>query len=142
MLKAKGKIRPGGAGAGWGASALPPALPWLPPSSQAVPRFSGDVYTCVVGAKSWLLLPQNLSLFLDAGFDPTLVPTFYTAKELFDHYWKAKRQAVASHATHLPDQVMLHFMGMPPRCHAVTRSGPFFSNATTPLWRTLACTLS
>ena len=36
-----------------------------------------------------LRLPQNLSLFLDAGFDPTTTPTFHTAKELFDRYWDA-----------------------------------------------------
>jgi hypothetical protein len=51
-----------------------------------------------------LCLPQNLSLFLDAGFDLTTVPTFHTAKELFDRYWDAKRRAVALRAAPLPDQ--------------------------------------
>jgi hypothetical protein len=51
-----------------------------------------------------LRLPQNLSLFLDAGFDSTTVPTFHTAKELFDRYWDAKRRAVALRAAPLPDQ--------------------------------------
>jgi hypothetical protein len=51
-----------------------------------------------------LRLPQNLSLFLDAGFDPTTAPTFLTAKELFDRYWDAKRRAVAVRAAPLPDQ--------------------------------------
>jgi hypothetical protein len=51
-----------------------------------------------------LRLPQNLSLFLDAGFDPTTVPTFHTANELFDRYWDAKRRAVALRAAPLPDQ--------------------------------------
>jgi hypothetical protein len=51
-----------------------------------------------------LRLPQNLSLFLDAGFGPTTAPTFYTAKELFDRYWDAKRLAVTLRAAPLPDQ--------------------------------------
>jgi hypothetical protein len=51
-----------------------------------------------------LRLPQNLSLFLDAGFDPTTVPTFHTVKELFDRYWDAKRRAVTLRAAPLPDQ--------------------------------------
>ena len=41
-----------------------------------------------------LRLPQNLSLFLEAGFDASLVPSFGTAKELFDRYWDKKRQSV------------------------------------------------
>ena len=51
--------------------------------------------------KSWgakqlrlLQLPQNLSLFLDAGFDPLRLPTFGTAKDIFDRYWEKKREAV------------------------------------------------
>ena len=31
-------------------------IPWQPHSSKAWPRFSGDVYTYVVGAKNWQLL--------------------------------------------------------------------------------------
>jgi hypothetical protein len=53
-----------------------------------------------------LRLPQNLALFLDTRFDPTAVPTFHTAKELFDRYWDAKRHAVLLRATPLPDQWM------------------------------------
>ena len=45
-----------------------------------------------------LRLPQNLSLFLEAGFDATRVPRFDTAKVLFDRYWDAKRQSVADQA--------------------------------------------
>jgi hypothetical protein len=41
-----------------------------------------------------LRLPQNLSLFLDAGFDPAKTPVFNTAAELFNRYWDAKRRAV------------------------------------------------
>lgn len=41
-----------------------------------------------------LRLPQNLSLFLDAGVDPTKAPVFNTAVELFGRYWDAKRRAV------------------------------------------------
>lgn len=49
-------------------------------------------------------LPQNLSLFLDAAFDPATPPKFNTAKELFDRYWEAKRRAVTQRSTPLPDQ--------------------------------------
>ena len=41
-----------------------------------------------------LRLPQNLSLFLDAGFDSSRTPTFQTAKEIFDGYWDAKRRVI------------------------------------------------
>lgn len=51
-----------------------------------------------------LRLPQNLSLFLDASFDPEKAPTFNTAKELFDRYWDEKRRAVAERAAPLPEQ--------------------------------------
>lgn len=51
-----------------------------------------------------LRLPQNLSLFLDAGFSPTSAPKFNTAKELFDRYWDTKRRAVNERATPLADQ--------------------------------------
>ena len=49
-------------------------------------------------------MPQNLSLFLDAGFDPSKSPRFNSAKELFDRYWDEKRRAVAARTTPLPDQ--------------------------------------
>ena len=39
--------------------------------------------------------PQNLSLFLEAGFDQSLAPAFHTATKLFDEYWETKRCAVA-----------------------------------------------
>ena len=42
-----------------------------------------------------LRLPQNLSLFIEAGFDVSLTPVFGTATELFDRYWTKKRQLVA-----------------------------------------------
>ena len=42
-----------------------------------------------------LRLPQNLSLFLESGFDPAQPPGFGTQKELFDRYWDRKRQTVA-----------------------------------------------
>ena len=42
-----------------------------------------------------LRLPQNLTLFLEAGFDPTRAPAFRTATKLFDEYWNKKRCAVA-----------------------------------------------
>ena len=53
-----------------------------------------------------LRLPQNLSLFLEAGFDSTLTPAFSTATELFDRYWAEKRKSVTTRGTPLPDQWM------------------------------------
>ena len=42
-----------------------------------------------------LRLPQNLSLFLEADFDPSLAPAFQTATKLFDEYWETKRTTLA-----------------------------------------------
>ena len=42
-----------------------------------------------------LCLSQNLALFLDA-YDSGSQPTFSSPKDLFDHYWKVKREAVNS----------------------------------------------
>ena len=41
-----------------------------------------------------LALPQNLSIFLEADFDPSATPTFVTATDIFDRYWDFKRAAV------------------------------------------------
>jgi hypothetical protein len=51
-----------------------------------------------------LRLPQNLSLFLESGFDRREAPVFDTGKELFDRYWDAKRDAVTLRAQGTPDQ--------------------------------------
>ena len=56
------------------------------------------------GQLELLRLPQNLSLFLEAGFDPAKRPEFNTAKELFDRYWDEKSRAVARRAAPAPDQ--------------------------------------
>ena len=53
-----------------------------------------------------LQLPQNLSLFLEAGFDPSRAPGFGTATEIFDRYWDAKRQLVADRAAPAGDRWM------------------------------------
>ncbi len=53
-----------------------------------------------------LRLPQNLSLFLEAGFDTSQAPTFGTATQLFDRYWTEKRRAVEERAAPAPDQWM------------------------------------
>ena len=53
-----------------------------------------------------LRLPQNLSLFLEAGFDTSTTPAFGTATELFERYWTKKRDAVAERAAPSPDQWM------------------------------------
>lgn len=50
-----------------------------------------------------LRLPQNLSLFLESGFDPARPPVFNTAIELFDRYWDQKQRAVAQRAAPVPD---------------------------------------
>ena len=81
-----------------------------------VAEFSHDEVKTVLSAEGFraelfqqrqlelLRLPQNLSLFLDAGFDPAKAPKFNTAKELFDRYWDEKRRAVAERAAPLPEQ--------------------------------------
>ena len=53
-----------------------------------------------------LRLPQNLSLFLDAGFDSSRSPVFNTATEILDRYWNAKRRLVADRVAPAPDQWM------------------------------------
>ena len=53
-----------------------------------------------------LRLPQNLSLFLEAGFDMSQAPTFGTATQLLERYWDEKRRAVAERIAPLPDQWM------------------------------------
>lgn len=51
-----------------------------------------------------LRLPQNLSMFLDAGFDPAQAGKFNTAKDLYDHYWEEKRRTVSERALPSPDR--------------------------------------
>ncbi len=43
-----------------------------------------------------LRVPQNLLLFLEAGFEKSHKPEFGSATDLFDRYWNEKRQAVAA----------------------------------------------
>src|SRR3989442_14965344 len=45
----------GGDADGWSVSASTLCIPLQPHFSKALPRFSGDVYTYVVGAKNWQL---------------------------------------------------------------------------------------
>ena len=52
-----------------------------------------------------LRLPQNLSLFLEAGFDTARKPGFDTATKIFEKYWDQKRRSVAARVTP-PDQWM------------------------------------
>ena len=64
-----------------------------------------------------LRLPQNLSLFLEAGFDTSRTPAFDTATELFERYWTEKRRAVEERVAPSPDQ----WMGvMETLCNAMT----------------------
>ena len=41
-----------------------------------------------------LRLPQNLALFLESDFDPSIAPRFDTSTKLFDCYWQKKRSLV------------------------------------------------
>ena len=51
-----------------------------------------------------LRLPQNLSLFLEAGFPTSDAPPFDSATALFDRYWIEKRRSVAERIPNAPDQ--------------------------------------
>lgn len=53
-----------------------------------------------------LRLPQNLSLFLDAGFSTSHKPVFGSAADLFDRYWNEKRRSVAERVAPHPDHWM------------------------------------
>ena len=53
-----------------------------------------------------LQLPQNLSLFIEAGSDTSLTPAFSTATELFSRYWDEKRRSVAVRIAPSLDQWM------------------------------------
>ena len=53
-----------------------------------------------------LQLPQNLSLFLEAGFDTSSAPAFGTSIEIFDRYWKVKQKLVADRVAPASDQWM------------------------------------
>lgn len=53
-----------------------------------------------------LRLPQNLSIFLDAGFDPSRAPSFDTATKLFSRYWEEMRRRVKERIAPLPDEWM------------------------------------
>ena len=64
-----------------------------------------------------LRLPQNLSLFLEAGFDVSHTPAFDTAKDLFDRYWDEKRQKVELRATPSADRWLEVVEGL---CTAMT----------------------
>ena len=50
-----------------------------------------------------LRVPQNLSLFLDAGFATDRAPDFNTVTQLFDRYWDVKRSLVVKRAGHSGD---------------------------------------
>ena len=70
-----------------------------------------------------LALPHNLSLFLEADFDPSATPTFATATEIFAGYWDAKREAVEQR---FPD-ASGHWMAvMKKLCEEVTVSQQLF----------------
>ena len=91
----------------------------IPPDSQAqveVAEFTVEEVKTILADASFdptlfqprqlglLRLPQNLSLFLDAGFDAAHAPAFGTANVLFDRYWDAKRQSVTDQVAPSPDR--------------------------------------
>ena len=51
-----------------------------------------------------LRLPQNLSLFLEAGYDASATPAFETEMALFDRYWDEKRRSVTERLQSAPDE--------------------------------------
>ena len=51
-----------------------------------------------------LRLPQNLSLFLEAGYDASATPAFETEMALFDRYWDEKRRSVTERLPSTPDE--------------------------------------
>ena len=53
-----------------------------------------------------LRIPQNLSLFLEAGFDKRREPAFHTATDLFSRYWDEKRRLVSARTVPTSDQWM------------------------------------
>ena len=53
-----------------------------------------------------LRLPQNLSIFLDAGFGPSQAPSFDTATKLFSRYWDEMRRRVKERIAPHPDEWM------------------------------------
>ena len=57
-----------------------------------------------------LRLPQNLTLFLEAGFDTSQTPAFGTATELFERYWTEKQRAVAKRISPSLDQWWMKVM--------------------------------
>lgn len=57
-----------------------------------------------------LRLPQNLSLFLEAGFDASHTPVFGTATDLLEQYWDEKRQSVEDRFVPLPDHYWMDVM--------------------------------
>ena len=53
-----------------------------------------------------LFLPQNLSLFLNTNYDLNSRPPFFSQKDLFDGYWKEKRQKVKGRTNSSSDHWM------------------------------------
>ena len=51
-----------------------------------------------------LRLPQNLSLFLEAGFPASATPAFENEMALFDRYWAEKRRSVTERLPSTPDE--------------------------------------
>ena len=46
-----------------------------------------------------LRLPQNLSLFLEANFDPSVAPAFKTSVKIVEEYWENKRRIISGQVT-------------------------------------------
>src|SRR6266567_6979015 len=67
----------GGDADGWSASASILCIPLQSHSSKALPRFLGDVYTCVVGAKSWQLRAFSASFLCDLHLEQLQLDEVY-----------------------------------------------------------------
>ena len=93
----------------------------MPPDSDAqveVTEFSVDEVKTILADAGFdpslfrerqlklLQLPQNLSLFLESGFNVSGEPSFNTVTDLFDTYWNKKRQSVAERIAPAPEQWM------------------------------------
>jgi hypothetical protein len=71
---------------------------------QVVSAEGGDPSRLSTSQLKLLQLPQNLSLFIEAGLAAEASPGFVTQKELFDAYWGTKRRAVTSRCPAEPEQ--------------------------------------
>ena len=80
----------------------PALLPSLTESdvAQAIAKAGGRHDRLTAAQLALLRLPQNLSLFIEAGLATSTSHTFSTQKALFDAYWDCKRRSLAARRPH------------------------------------------